>query len=175
MSWLTFMCHCQDECLYCIIIFVLLYIYYHCSLPAVLLLLKLNYSYMICHTFWLQCSIMFFVTISLKAVWVYFEVTVTKIFHERIDQDRTKIGPFFDCLLHFSIFLLCIFNIALQLSCKAMIKIWSKDIENRRNDQSWLVLSWDIFVTVWVRPIKVQHFKLYGCACIGGGGRNGYR
>ena len=43
-------------------------------------------------------------------------------------QDKTKIGPFFDFLLHFSIFLLEILNIVLQLSCKGMLKILSKNI-----------------------------------------------
>ena len=43
-------------------------------------------------------------------------------------QDRTKIGPFFDFVLHFSIFLLEIFNISSQLSCKAMLKFSSTDI-----------------------------------------------
>ena len=41
--------------------------------------------------------------------------TVTKIM-----QERTKIGPFFDFILHFSTFVLEILNIALQLSCEAM-------------------------------------------------------
>ena len=49
-------------------------------------------------------------------------VTVTRIKQERTNQDRTKISPFLDFLLHFSIFLLDIFNIASQLSCVAMLK-----------------------------------------------------
>ena len=42
-------------------------------------------------------------------------VTVTKIKQERTLQDRTKIGPFLDFLLHVSIFLLEILNIVSQL------------------------------------------------------------
>ena len=42
-------------------------------------------------------------------------------------QDRAKIGPFFDFLLNFSIFLLGIFSIASQLSCETMFKISSND------------------------------------------------
>ena len=69
---------------------------------------------------------------------------MTKIKQERTNQDRTKIGPFFDFLLHFSIFLVEILNIASQLSCEAMLKILSKNIEEckrkRRKDQSWYFL-----------------------------------
>ena len=39
-------------------------------------------------------------------------LSVTKIRQERTNQHRTKISPFLDFLLHFSIFLLGIFNIA---------------------------------------------------------------
>ena len=42
-------------------------------------------------------------------------VTVTKIKQESTNQDRTKIGLFFEFLLHFSIFLLEICSIASQL------------------------------------------------------------
>ena len=41
----------------------------------------------------------------------------------KVKQEWTKISPFFDFLLHVSIFLLEILNIASQLSCKAMLKI----------------------------------------------------
>ena len=54
---------------------------------------------------------------------------MTKIKQERTDQDRTRIGPFFDFLLQFSIFLLEILNIASQVRCEAMLKISSKDFE----------------------------------------------
>ena len=87
-----------------------------------------------------------------------------KIKKERTNQDRTKIGPFFDFLLHLSILLLGIFSIekcmrnpkkgpilvlshqdktkiASQLSCEAMFKISSENIgENRRKDQFWSYL-----------------------------------
>ena len=69
-------------------------------------------------------------------------VTITK---ERTNQDRTKIGPFFDFLLHNSIFLFEILIIASQLSCKAMPKISSKNIEKCRRKSMkgpFLVLSW---------------------------------
>ena len=59
-------------------------------------------------------------------------LTVTKIKQERTNQDRTKIGPFFDFLLHYSILLFEISNIASQLSCEAMTKISSKNIEKCR-------------------------------------------
>ena len=54
---------------------------------------------------------------------------MTNIKQERTNQDRTKIGPLLDFLLHFSIFLLEILNIASQLSCEAMLKMLSKNIE----------------------------------------------
>ena len=41
----------------------------------------------------------------------------------------TKIGPLFDFLLHFSIFLLEIFSLSLQLSCETMFKTSNKNIE----------------------------------------------
>ena len=41
-----------------------------------------------------------------------FPITMTKISQERTNQERTKIGPFFDFLLHFSRFSLKILNIA---------------------------------------------------------------
>ena len=67
-------------------------------------------------------------------------LTVTKIKQERANQDRTKIGSFFDFFLHFSIFLLEILNIAPQLCCEAILKHSSKILENvtenRRKDQS---------------------------------------
>ena len=56
-------------------------------------------------------------------------LTVAKIKQERTNQDRTKIGPFFDLILHCSIVLLEILNVASQLSCKAMLKISSKNFE----------------------------------------------
>ena len=56
-------------------------------------------------------------------------LTVTKIKQKSNIQDRTKIGPSFDFLLHFSMFLLEILSIALQLSCEAMLKISNKNIE----------------------------------------------
>ena len=77
-------------------------------------------------------------------------------------QDRTRIGPFFNFLLHFLIFVLILFSIASQHSCEAKFKISSKNIEKcRRNSKkgpilviSWLVLSCLIFVTVAVTKIK---------------------
>ena len=60
-------------------------------------------------------------------IFLLLEVTVTKIKQERTNQDMTKIGPFFDFLLHFSIFLLEIFSLSLQLSCETMFK--NKNIE----------------------------------------------
>ena len=42
--------------------------------------------------------------------------TVAKISHERTNKERTKIDPFFDFLLHFSIYLLEILNMASQLT-----------------------------------------------------------
>ena len=71
-----------------------------------------------------------------------FETTFTVT---KIKQERTKIGPFLDFLLHFSIFLLGILNIASQLSCKAMLKILSKNVEKCRRKltrRPILVLSW---------------------------------
>ena len=66
-------------------------------------------------------------------------ITATKIKQERTNQDRTKIGPFFDFLLvfsilHFSIILLEILNIVPPLSCKckAMLKFSSRHIEKCR-------------------------------------------
>ena len=56
-------------------------------------------------------------------------LTVTKIKQERTNPDRTKIGPFFEFLLHFSIFLLEIFSLASQLSCETMLKTSNKNIE----------------------------------------------
>ena len=68
-------------------------------------------------------------------------ITVTNIKQERINQDRIEIGPFFDFLLHNSIFLYEILNIASQLSCEAMFKISSENVgENRRKDQFWSYL-----------------------------------
>ena len=64
--------------------------------------------------------------------WTPILVTVTKIEQERTNQDRTKIGPFFDFLLHFSICLLDFFSIVSRLSCEAMFKISSKNIEKCR-------------------------------------------
>ena len=51
---------------------------------------------------------------------------MANIKQERTNKDRIKIGPFFDFLLHFSIFVLEIFSIDSQLSCKTMFKISSK-------------------------------------------------
>ena len=39
-------------------------------------------------------------------------MTVSKIFKERTNQEMDKIGPFFDFLLHFSVFLFEILNLA---------------------------------------------------------------
>ena len=91
-----------------------------------------------------------------SVVYRYSCVTVTKIKQERTNQDRTKIDPFFDFILHFSIFLFELFNIISQLSCEAKQKISSENIEKcRRNSKkgpilvlSGLVLSCFIFVTV---------------------------
>ena len=57
---------------------------------------------------------------------------MTKIKQERTNKDRTKNDPFFDFLVHFSILLLEILNLALQLGCEAMLKISSKNIEKFR-------------------------------------------
>ena len=65
-------------------------------------------------------------------------ITVTKI----LKQDRAKIGPFFDFLLHYSIFLLEIFNIVVKLCQKFQVKILNNVEENRRKDQSWFYLDW---------------------------------
>ena len=59
-------------------------------------------------------------------------LTVTEIGQGRANQGGTKIGPFFDVLQHFSVFLLEIFNIASQLSCEAMFKISNENIEKCR-------------------------------------------
>ena len=71
---------------------------------------------------------------------------MTKIKQERTNQDMTKIGRFFDFLLHFSICLLEILNIVSQLSGEAKLKISSKNIEKcrrkSRKDQSWSNLDW---------------------------------
>ena len=56
-------------------------------------------------------------------------ITVTKIKQERTNQDMTKIGSFFNFLLHFLIFLLGIFSVAPQLSCEAMFKISTTNIK----------------------------------------------
>ena len=72
-------------------------------------------------------------------------ITVTKIKQERTNQDRSKIDPFFDFLLHFLIFLLQIFSIASQLSCETMFKISSRNIEKCRRKMKQgpiLVLSY---------------------------------
>ena len=50
-----------------------------------------------------------------------FYLTVTKIKQERTNHDRTKIGPFFDFTLHFSIF--------------------KNEGENLRKDRSWYYLD----------------------------------
>ena len=61
----------------------------------------------------------------------------------KIKQERTKIGHFFDFLLNVSIFLLEILNIASQLSCEAMLKILSKNIEKcRRKSKKGPYLDW---------------------------------
>ena len=54
-------------------------------------------------------------------------VTITKIKQERTNQDRTKIGPFFDFLLNFSIFLI-----------ETMFKVSSKNIEKCRRKSKGL-------------------------------------
>ena len=51
---------------------------------------------------------------------------------KKTNQEKTKIGPFFDFLLHFSIFLLEISSIASQLSFETMFKSPSKNIEKCR-------------------------------------------
>ena len=76
--------------------------------------------------------------------WVISVLTVTKIKQKRTNQDWTGIGPFFDFLPHFPIFLFELFNIALQLSCEAMPKIPSKNIKKCRRKSMkglFLVLS----------------------------------
>ena len=44
----------------------------------------------------------------------------------------TKISPFFDIFLHFSIFLFEMLSIASQLSCKTMLKNLSENIDKCR-------------------------------------------
>ena len=91
-------------------------------------------------------------------------LTLTKIKQERANQDRTKIGPFFDFLLHFSIYFFEILNIASQLSCEAMLKTLSKNIEKCRRKSkkgpililSRLVLSCLIFVTVIASGVRIM-------------------
>ena len=61
-------------------------------------------------------------------------LTVTKIKQEMTNQDRTKIGHFFDFLLNFSIFVLEIFSIDSQLSCETMFKVSSENIEQCRRE-----------------------------------------
>ena len=86
-------------------------------------------------------------------------VSVTTIKQARTSRDRAKIGPFFDFLLHFSIFWVEIFSIASQLSCDNMFKISSTNIEKCRRKTkkgpilvlSRLVLSCLIFVTVIIK------------------------
>ena len=81
---------------------------------------------------------------------------------ERNNQDKTKIGPFFDFLLRFSIFLVGIFSLASKLSCETMFKISSTNIEKCRRKSkkgpilvlSWLVLSWLIFVAVTLPSVR---------------------
>ena len=83
-------------------------------------------------------------------------ITVTKIKQERTNQVRTKICLFFDFIRRFSIFLLGILNISWQLSCGAILKISSKNIEKCRRKSKkgpilvlfLLILSCLIFVTV---------------------------
>ena len=58
----------------------------------------------------------------------------------KIKQERTKIDHFFDFLLNVSIFLLEILNIASQLSCEAMLKNLSYNIEKCRK-RSWSYLD----------------------------------
>ena len=66
---------------------------------------------------------------------------MTKIKQERTNQDRTKIDPLFDFILHFSIFLLKVFSIASRLSSETMFKIaskiWEKN-EERTNHGPYL-------------------------------------
>ena len=73
-------------------------------------------------------------------------ITVTKIKQERTIQDRTKIGPFIDFLLHFSMFFLEVLKITSHLSCEAMLKIQEEILKNegeiRRKDQCWSYLDW---------------------------------
>ena len=57
---------------------------------------------------------------------------MTKIKQDRTNQDKIKIGPVFDFLLHFSIFLLENFSKASQLSWETMFKISSKNIKKCR-------------------------------------------
>ena len=54
-------------------------------------------------------------------------LTVTKVKQEMINQDRTKIGPVFDFLLH--LFKIEILIIVSQMSCEAVLKFASKNIE----------------------------------------------
>ena len=48
------------------------------------------------------------------------------------NQDRTKVRPFFDFLLNFSIILLEFLSLASKLSCEAVFKISSKNVEKCR-------------------------------------------
>ena len=80
-----------------------------------------------------------FITILIAIVAVYGRnarhsdttyLNVTEFQKERTNQDRTKIGPFFNFLLHYLIFLLEIFSMASQLSCETLFKISCKNAEN---------------------------------------------
>ena len=65
-------------------------------------------------------------------VWVITYVNSSKLTH----YASFIFGPFVDFNLHLSIFLLEILNIASHLSCEAVLKISSKNIEKcRRKDQ----------------------------------------
>ena len=69
-------------------------------------------------------------------------VTVTKIKQVRTNQDRTKIGTFFDFFVYFPIFLLEILNIATKMGCEAMQKNSSKNIGkcNRKSKKGSILI-----------------------------------
>ena len=76
-----------------------------------------------------------FLSSSLSLVWrltVHLLLLLLFLTVTKIKQERTKICPFFDFLLHFSVFLLEILNKAPQLNCEAILKILNKNIDKCR-------------------------------------------
>ena len=81
-------------------------------------------------------------------------ISVTKIKQDRTNQDRTEIGPSFEFLLHFSIFLLELFSIASRLSCETMFKISCQNIKNFRR----ITKKGPIFVLYYHDRTKISLF-----------------